>query len=60
MNEQLLIAEEVAELLRVPEEHVYRLARRGEITSIRIGRYVRFTATDVTNYIKQNMTKAAS
>lgn len=55
MNEPLLLAEEVAQMLRIPEEHVYRLARRGEISSVRLGRYVRFTATAVESFVNQNI-----
>lgn len=58
MNEPLLLAEEVAQMLRIPEEHVYRLARRGEISSVRLGRYVRFTATAVESFVNQNIAGA--
>lgn len=51
MNEPLLLATDVAKLLQVPAEHVYRLARQGEITSIRFGRYVRFTKSAVESFI---------
>lgn len=58
MNEPLLLADEVAQMLRIPEEHVYRLARRGEISSVRLGRYVRFTASAVDNFVKSNIAGA--
>lgn len=59
MSEQLLMAEEVAALLRVPVEHVYRLARRRELPSVRLGRYVRFTNEGVNSYIKKNVAGVA-
>lgn len=59
MSEQLLLANEVAEMLRVPVEHVYRLARRKELAAVRMGRYVRFTNESVANYIKKNIAGAA-
>lgn len=59
MSEPLLMAEEVSQLLRVPVEHVYRLARRKELPSVRLGRYVRFTAEGVNAYIKKNAAGAA-
>jgi excisionase family DNA binding protein len=55
MNQPLLMAEEVSQLLRIPTEHVYRLARRGEITSVRLGRYVRFTSEAVSQYVEANL-----
>lgn len=39
---QLLTAEQVAERWQVPKSHVWRLARRGEVPALRLGRYVRF------------------
>lgn len=55
MNSPLLMAEEVSQLLRIPTEHVYRLARRGDLASVRMGRYVRFTSDAVSQYVKTNL-----
>jgi excisionase family DNA binding protein len=45
IERQLLTADEVAVMLRVPKSLVYALARRGELPAIHIGeRYVRFRA----------------
>lgn len=55
MNQPLLMAEEVSQLLRIPTEHVYRLARRGELASVRMGRYVRFTSDSIQSYIDENL-----
>jgi excisionase family DNA binding protein len=39
---QLLTAEQLAERWQVKVAHVYRLARRGEIPRVPLGRYYRF------------------
>ncbi len=39
---KVLLAGEVAELLKVPVPRVYELAREGRIPHVRIGRQVRF------------------
>jgi excisionase family DNA binding protein len=39
---RLLTADELAERWQVAKAHVYRLAREGEIPTVRIGRYFRF------------------
>ncbi len=39
---RVLIAVEVAELLKVPVPRIYELARQGRIPHVRIGRQVRF------------------
>ena len=38
----VLVAVEVAELLKVPVPRIYELARQGRIPHVRIGRQVRF------------------
>jgi excisionase family DNA binding protein len=40
---QLLTPKQLAQRWQVPTSHVYRLARAGEIPSVRLGKYVRFT-----------------
>ena len=47
----LLLAAEVAEQLRITEEHVYRLARRGDLPCRRVGRLVRFTKSDIERFV---------
>lgn len=42
MNDRLLTASEVAELLAVSERWVRDHAREGDIPSVQLGRYVRF------------------
>jgi excisionase family DNA binding protein len=38
----LLTAQQLAERWQVPTGHVYRLTRRGEIPTVRLGRYCRY------------------
>lgn len=53
VRQQLLTADEVAVMLRVPRSLVYALARRGELPTVRIGeRYVRFRATTIERWIQ--------
>ncbi len=55
----LLTARDVAELLAVTPWTVYDLARRKELSSIRIGRNcVRFEACDVERFIDQRRVPA--
>lgn len=51
MSAPLLTAEQVAERLRVPQTWVYRAAREGALPSVRCGRYRRFDAEDVDEWI---------
>jgi len=48
-----LTADEVAERLRVPRSWVYRAARKGDLPSVRCGRYRRFDDVDVTRWISE-------
>jgi excisionase family DNA binding protein len=48
---RLLIADELAELLRVPRTHVYRLAREDAIPCVRLGKYVRFDPKQIEAWI---------
>lgn len=57
MERQILIADEVAEILRVDRQRVYELARRNAIPVIRLGeRQYRFDA----EAIRQWMTRGGS
>jgi len=51
MTGRLRTADEVAMILSVPKTWVYRAAREGEIPSIRLGRYVRFDAADISAWV---------
>lgn len=52
MEKQILLADEVAELLRVDRQRVYELARRNAIPVIRLGeRQYRFDAEAIKDWI---------
>lgn len=51
--DELLTAEDVAELLHVPRSTVSDYARRGALPSIKLGRHVRFVRSDVADAIEQ-------
>ena len=51
--DELLTAEEVAELLHIPRSTVNDYARRGVLPSIKLGRHVRFVRSDVADAIEQ-------
>ena len=54
-DDDALTAEEVAEMLRVSKNSVYRLAQSGELASYRVGRKLRFTLRDVEAYTRSGM-----
>ena len=57
MNERLLTAVEVAELLAVPRTRVWSMSRRGEIPTVRIGpREVRYRPQDIDQWIARRTT----
>ncbi len=47
LDDRLLTAEDVAELLRLPGSTVYDLARTGRLPHLRIGRSLRFSRHDL-------------
>jgi excisionase family DNA binding protein len=53
LDEPLLTAEQVAELLSIPRSSVYEYARRlhEPLPSIRVGRHRRFHKTDVERWL---------
>ena len=50
----LLTVPDAAAKLRVPSQYVYELLRRGELTSVRFGKYVRVDPTDLDAYIMRH------
>ncbi len=50
--DELLTADEVAELLHIPRSTVSDYARRGVLPSIKLGRHVRFVRSDVADAIE--------
>ena len=54
MDKQILVADEVAEMLRVDRQRVYELARRNAIPVIRVGeRQYRFDAEAIRQWIER-------
>ncbi len=54
MDKQILVADEVAELLRVDRQRVYELARRNAIPVIRVGsRQYRFDSEAIRQWIER-------
>ncbi len=54
MTKEILIADEVAEILRVDRQRVYELARRNAIPVIRVGdRQYRFDAEAIRQWIER-------
>jgi excisionase family DNA binding protein len=51
LDHQLLTAEEVAELLRLPVSTIYDLARTGRLPHLRIGRALRFSRDDLEAFL---------
>ncbi len=51
--DELLTADEVAELLHIPRSTVSEYARRGVLPSIKLGRHRRFVRSDVAEAIER-------
>lgn len=61
MKRQILIAEEVAELLRVDKQRIYELVRTNQIPVIRLGeRQYRFSAEAIENFLSEGGTQKES
>jgi excisionase family DNA binding protein len=61
MERQILVADEVAEMLRVDRQRVYELARRNAIPVIRLGeRQYRFDAEAIQEWIQRGGSTAIS
>ena len=52
MNDKLLNVNEIAELLRVPKSWIYSRTSTDEMPHIHVGRYVRFEASEVLGWLK--------
>jgi excisionase family DNA binding protein len=50
---RLLTAAQVGERFQVPVSRIYAAARRGELPSVRLGRYVRFTEEALARWIAE-------
>jgi excisionase family DNA binding protein len=53
LDHQLLTAEEVAELLRLPASTIYELARTGRLPHLKIGRALRFSQRDLEAHLAE-------
>ncbi len=53
LDHQLLTADEVAELLRLPVSTVYDLTRTARLPHQRIGRAIRFSQSDLETYLAE-------
>ena len=56
-DEPLLTLPQVAERLAIPTGHAYALARRGELPTVQIGKYVRVSRAALASWIAQHATK---
>lgn len=54
MNKYAMTAEEVADVLNVAKNTVYKLVKTGELNCYKVGRKMRFTYDDVQAYIQQS------
>lgn len=52
-NDEVMTAAETSELLRVPIDTLYRLAREGKVPALRIGRGLRFSRSTLLEMLRQ-------
>ncbi len=57
---KLLLAKEAAVILRVPQNRVYALGKKGVLPCVRIGRQVRFVEDDLLDWIRKGGTQQDS
>lgn len=55
---RLLTINDVAELLAISRDSVYRLVRAGKLPSLRVGARIRFRATEVDAYLERHRAPA--
>ncbi len=61
MNETLLRFEDVERMLGISRETIYRMIKRGEIPTVRIGmRNVRFSPSDIDRLVQKSTQAVAS
>lgn len=53
MNAQLLTAEDVADMLGIGKDWIYAEVRANRIPHVRLGRYVRFRAESIEQWIRE-------
>ena len=54
MSLETLTGNEVAQILRISRDTVYRLAARGELPGRKVGRIWRFTRKAIENYLSED------
>ena len=54
LTEPLLNADEAAQLLHVPRSTLYELVRSRHLPHVRVGRGLRFTRTDLAQWVQLN------
>ena len=59
-DKRYMTIEEVADLLGVTYQLIYRLVRAGEIPAVRIGRVYRIMANDLDEYLEKTKTSATT
>jgi excisionase family DNA binding protein len=58
-NERLLNVIELAEYLGVPRSRIYNMVFRRQLPFFKIGRSVRFKASDIRRYLESSLTRPA-
>ena len=53
MADRLLCAEDVAEWLQLRVDHIYKLAREGQIPHLRFGRTLRFRGEAIDHWLEE-------
>lgn len=54
MNDRLLLAKEVADLLSVPESWVREATRNGRLPHLKLGRYRRYRREEIENWLQDH------
>jgi len=57
MGKKYYTAKEIADTLAVTPMTIYRMAKRGELKTIRVGKSIRFDADDVESFLKNSSVK---
>ncbi len=54
INEQYLTVDDLAKKFSVKRETIYRMCKRGVLKPIRFGKSIRFSATDIEEYVNRS------
>ena len=52
-NEPLLTAEQTAEYMQISPRHLWEISNRGDLPRIKLGRVVRYSPTDIRQYLER-------